>query len=114
MQRDRMIVAEMIGAAERIIDVVEGRSADQISADRLRRESLLWNFTVLGEAASQISEQLKREHEAVEWSDPIRLRNRIVHGYWSIDVEILVSTAIRDLPSLLASLRSVEESLSDL
>ena len=113
MQRDRVLVAEMVGAVERIVDLVGARSAEQILADPLRRDALMGNFTVLGEAASQVSDELKSEHVGIEWSDPIRLRNRIVHGYWSIDVEILVSTAAEDLPGLLASLRSVGQSFGD-
>lgn len=70
MQRDRVLVAEMIGAVERIVDLVGDRSAEQILADPLRRETLMWNFTVLGEAASQVSGELKGEHVGIEWSDP--------------------------------------------
>lgn len=113
MQRDRVLVAEMIVAVERIVDLVGDRAAGQILADPLRRDALMWNFTVLGEAASQVSGELKSEHGGIEWSDPIRLRNRIVHGYWSIDVEILVSTATHDLPGLLAALRSVDRSFGE-
>ena len=113
MQRDRLLVSEMIGAAERIIEIVARRTVEQVAADDLRRDALLWNFTVLGEAASQVSDELKGGHLAIEWSDPVRLRNRIVHGYWSIDIEVLVSTAADDLPEMLASLRSVEQSFDE-
>lgn len=38
----------------------------------------------------------------------MRLRNRIVHGYWSVDLDVLVSTARDDLPALVAALRTIE------
>jgi uncharacterized protein with HEPN domain len=43
----------------------------------------------------------------------MRLRNRIVHGYWSIDLEVLHTTATEQLPAFTASLRTALESLSD-
>jgi uncharacterized protein with HEPN domain len=46
----------------------------------VRRDALLWNFTVLGEAASQLPAELKEEFPDVAWQLPVRLRNRIVHG----------------------------------
>ena len=45
--------------------------------------------------------------------DPVRLRNRIVHGYASVDVDILVAAAQDDLPTLLDGLRSMAAELSD-
>lgn len=41
------------------------------------------------------------------WQQPTRLRNRIVHGYWSIDLEILHTTASDLLPAFVAQLRAV-------
>ena len=72
---------------------------------------MLWNFTVLGEAASQLSSELRSHHDAIEWADPVRLRNRIVHGYWSVDMEVLVDTAHDDLPRLVDVLAAVLSSL---
>ena len=43
----------------------------------------------------------------------IRLRNRIVHGYWSIDLEVLHTTATEQLPAFTANLRTVLSSVTD-
>jgi uncharacterized protein with HEPN domain len=43
----------------------------------------------------------------VQWQQPARLPNRVVHGYWSIDVEILHTTATEQLPQFISDLRSV-------
>ena len=48
MQRDLLLLHEMIDAAEQAQRLVTGHTADELTADRMRRESLLWNFTVLG------------------------------------------------------------------
>lgn len=50
---------------------------------------------------------MKTAYSEIAWSQPIRLRNRIVHGYWSIDLDILVVTATRDLPNYAHQLRGV-------
>jgi uncharacterized protein with HEPN domain len=80
MQRDRLLIAEMIDAAQRVIELVGAATADDVDADRTRREALLWNFTVLGEAASKVSDQTRALGPDIPWRDPIRVRNRIVHG----------------------------------
>lgn len=88
MQRDRLLLTEMIDAAEQAQKLAQGVTVDELAADRQRRDALLWNFTVLGEAVGQLSADLKSRFPEVAWQQPARLRNRIVHGYWSIDMEI--------------------------
>ena len=102
MQRELLLLREMRDAAVSIRDLIGGRSAEQVEADGLRRSALLWHFTVLGEAASQVPVETKGAHPQIAWSAATRLRNRIVHGYWDIDVETLVATAIDDLPQMIA------------
>lgn len=50
MQRDLLLLREMIDAAEQAQSIVAGRTAAAVDGDRLRRDALLWNFTALGEA----------------------------------------------------------------
>lgn len=52
---------------------------------------------------------MKGAHPHIPWADPVRLRNRIVHGYWSVDLDVLVSAARDDLPVLVAALCDIEE-----
>ena len=81
MRRDQLLLGEMIQAAERAHQLSEGITLEQLQADQLRTESLLWNFTVLGEAAAQLSDQLKARFPDIPWQQPARLRNRIVRGH---------------------------------
>ena len=104
MRRELLLLREMRDAAATIWDLVGERSAEQIEADPLRRAALLWHFTVLGEAASQVPANIKEFQPSIAWRAATRLRNRIVHGYWNIDVETLVATAVDDLPHMIAGL----------
>jgi uncharacterized protein with HEPN domain len=104
----------MIEAAEQI-GVLTGNlpAVADLEADRLRRDALLWNFTVLGEAATQLSDRVRGEHPEVAWHRPAQLRNRIVHGYWSIDVGILIETARDDLPGFLEQMRQIRAAIRE-
>jgi hypothetical protein len=55
MRPDILLISEMIDAAEQAAQLVVGVSATDLERDRQRRDSLLWNFTVLGEAAARLS-----------------------------------------------------------
>ncbi len=108
-----MLLAEIVDAAERIIEPTAGASVENLDDDRSRREALLWSFTVLGEASSQLDEELKVAHPKVPWRAATALRNRIVHGYWQVSTSILLATAQDDVPGLLVSVRGAQRSLGE-
>ena len=111
MQRDLLLLHEMIDAAEQAQHLVTGYTADAIAADRMRRDSLLWNFTVLGEAAGLVSDETKARFPDIPWRNPVRLRNRVVHGYWSVDVDVLHTTATVQLGKFVRLLRDAAAAL---
>jgi uncharacterized protein with HEPN domain len=113
MQRDILLLTEMIDAAEQAHQLAVGVTASQLATDRQRRDALLWNFTVLGEAAAQLSDETKARFPEVGWQQPVRLRNRIVHGYWSIDPEVLHTTASEQLPAFAADLRTILNTMTE-
>jgi uncharacterized protein with HEPN domain len=83
MQRELLLLEEMIDAAEQAHLLAVGQTAE-LASDRQRRDALLWNIAVFGEAAAQLPNELKANYPEIPWQQPSRLRNRIVHGYWSI------------------------------
>ena len=62
---------------------------------------------VLGEASSQLPAEFKADHPEVNWARPTQLRHRIVRGYWSMDMDVLITTAELDLPSFVERLEDV-------
>lgn len=111
MRRELLLLREMIDAAARIREIIGDLDVENLRADRLRRDAVLWNYTVLGEASSHMPDDLKEEYPSIPWAQPTRLRNRIVHGYWDVDLQILHDTATEDLVRLIEQLTAL---LSDL
>ncbi|WP_163275223.1 DUF86 domain-containing protein [Cellulomonas iranensis] len=111
MRLDLLFVAEMIDAASRIVALTSGLDTASVERDATVREALLWRFTVLGEAADQMSRETQEQHPEVPWRRAAGLRHRIVHGYWSADIDVLVSTAHDVIPDLLIQLGGVQDSL---
>ncbi|MCL2787168.1 MAG: DUF86 domain-containing protein [Micrococcales bacterium] len=109
--RELLLLAEMIDAADQAQALVAGWDVEAIGGDRQRHDALLWNFTVLGEAAAQLPQAFRAAHPDVDWARPVALRNRIVHGYWGVDLGILRATAIKDLPGFASQLRYVLDQL---
>ena len=67
MRRDILLLTEMIDAAEQAHQLAARVVPGQLESDRQRRDALLWNFTVLGEAAAQLSDETKARFPEVGW-----------------------------------------------
>lgn len=63
---------------------------------------------IVGEAAKAVGDDTRARYPGVAWSDTARMRDRLVHQYFDIDLGVLWSTVTDDFPPLLAALRSAD------
>ncbi|GAA1862352.1 hypothetical protein GCM10009836_48300 [Pseudonocardia ailaonensis] len=71
LQRDLLLLGEMIAAAEQIPQLAADITLDELDERRERRDALLWNNTVLGEAAGQVSNETKARFPTAAWQQPV-------------------------------------------
>ena len=69
--------------------------------------SVIKDIEIICEAASKISEEIKIRNSDVPWQDIIGMRNRLIHGYFDVDIKLVWNTTKNNLPSLLKTLISI-------
>ncbi len=62
---------------------------------------------IVGEAAAKISPEIQAKYPSIPWSQIIGMRNRLIHGYDAVDLDVLWDTLEVDLPSLIAELNKI-------
>jgi uncharacterized protein with HEPN domain len=68
--------------------------------DELVIDGVARNLEIIGEAARQLPEEFNRVHTQVPWTQIAGLRNRIVHDYFGLDLEIILQIIQHDVPEL--------------
>lgn len=101
---DRIRLLHMLDAAQEAVLFAQGRSRADLDSDRKLVLALVKEIEIIGEAASQISESTRHQWSAIPWADIIGMRNRLVHAYFDINLDILWQTIQHDLPPLIAEL----------
>jgi uncharacterized protein with HEPN domain len=84
------------------IEAIEGYVApgrEAFMAERMIQDAVIRNFEVIGEAANRLSPSARASAE-VPWARIIAFRNRLIHGYWSIDLLLLWDVVANELPTL--------------
>lgn len=112
MRRDLLLLDEIAAASRRATDIASRHTAEELARSLDARDALLWNLTVVGEATGQLSTDLRAAHPEIPWSQPVRLRNRIVHGYWSVDLDVIHAVALQDLPGFATQVAGIAEQIS--
>lgn len=100
MRRDELFLLDILEAADRIAARIAARDLASLTADEDLQDVVLRRLTVMGEAASKLSEDLRSRHPKIPWKQAIGLRHRVTHGYFGLDWTIIWKTITEDLPAL--------------
>lgn len=100
MRSEALYLADIIEAADAIEQFIAGRTRDEFVNDDLLHSAVLQKFSVIGEAARRLSDDLKQRYPDVPWPKMIGMRNVGVHAYFALDWDIIWDTATADIPSL--------------
>lgn len=92
-------ILDCIGKIERYL---QGYDFEKFKRDEEKIDAVVRNVEVIGEAANNLTRDLRSKNPNVEWRKIIETRNRIIHGYASVDLEIIWNITQNDL-SLLKS-----------
>ena len=94
----------MLEAAERALRFAQGTSRQTISSDELRLFAIIKSIEVIGEASTKVSEETQARLTSIEWRGIRTMRNRLIHGYDTVNFNILWDTIELALPPLIADL----------
>lgn len=95
--------------AEKIIGYTEGLTREAFLDDELVHTFVTKNLENMGEAVKQLPEELRIANNDIPWSKLSRLRDRTTHGYFSVDYDIIWSTARENVPELLRRVENLIE-----
>ncbi len=94
---------------------VEGLSKDDFLADNRTQQAVILNFVIIGEAATKFLQEhtdFIDRHPDVPWKNMKSMRNRIAHGYFDINLEIVWDTVQIALPQLAEKLLAIQKELN--
>jgi uncharacterized protein with HEPN domain len=95
-----VLLEDILSAISKIGRYVDGLSQGDFAADEKTVDAVTRNLTVIGEAANRIPADFRSSHPQIKWTEIIGMRNRVVHNYFGVDVQIVWDIIHADLPAL--------------
>jgi uncharacterized protein with HEPN domain len=101
-------------AAGEALEFANGQTRDEFAADRKTQQAVIMSLVVLGEASVRLAEKhpaFVDHHPEVAWRSIRGMRNRIVHGYFDINLDIVRETVVSELPKLIEQISAMQKAL---
>lgn len=103
----RLYLTDIDDAISAIQSYTEKLTYEELAGDRKTREAVILNFVIIGEAIKKIPPDIIDRTPEVPWKEFAGMRDKMVHGYFSISTTILWETIRNDLFPLAAAVRNL-------
>jgi uncharacterized protein with HEPN domain len=103
---DAIRMRHMLDHARKAVAMARGQTREDLDRDEKLNLALTRLVEIIGEAAARVSKGSRERHEGIPWVHIIALRNRLIHGYDAVDLDILWDIIQLDLPALIQSLET--------
>jgi uncharacterized protein with HEPN domain len=97
----------MLDANREALSFVVGKTREDLNVDRMLTLSCVRLLEVIGEAASQVSAEFRARYPDVPWNQMTGMRNRLIHAYFDVNLDVLWETLADSLPSLVHALEDI-------
>jgi len=113
MSRDRDAIVDILEAARLILEYTAERNYEDYASDQRTKDAVLRRFEIIGEAAKRVSSDLRSQCPNVRWREMANMRNRVIHGYDTVDQKIVWLTIQQDLPFLCEQMEAILADVED-
>ena len=97
----------MLEAATEACEMIANETRTSLDSDRKLSLALVQLIEIVGEAASRVSQDQQSQLLGIPWRSVIGMRNRMVHAYFDVDLDIVWKTVTEDLPPLIDELEEI-------
>lgn len=109
--KDRL--KHILDAIEKIELYLTGFEKNTFQSDSRTQDAVIRQLSIVGEATNCLTRDLRAKYPQVEWRFAAATRNRLIHGYFDVDAEIVWDTAENDIPKLKAEITKILEKLNE-
>ena len=108
-----LYLQDIVEAADRIAFYVEGCTRGEFEADQMRIDAVIRNLGIIGEAVKKIPDSIRERYPSVPWHNIAGLRNRVVHVYFNVDMDIIWDVVQSKLPPLRTQIQQLIKERSE-
>ena len=106
-------ITDIIDSVAEITEFIEGLDYEMFSEDRKTTNAVIRSLEVIGEAAAKIDQDLRDRYPEIPWVRMAGMRNKLIHEYFGVDLEIVWEVCTAEIPPLKPSLKKMLKELEN-
>ncbi|MCX6285474.1 MAG: DUF86 domain-containing protein [Bacteroidetes bacterium] len=103
----KLLLEDIIESAEKVLQYTKGISFEEFSKDNKTVDAVIRNFEIIGEASNLLPDEIKDKYSEIDWHRIRGFRNRIVHDYFGVDLQIIWKIIYDQIPSLISEITKI-------
>ncbi len=107
MSRDNVYATDILEAARRIQEGIQGITREQFIDEWMRHSAIVRQIEIMGEATKRLSDEYREQPPAIPWRAMAGMRDVVIHGYDIVDLKEVWQVATVDVPQLILALEAI-------
>jgi len=107
MRSDETLLLDILIASRKIKSFLEGFTRQKFETHIMAQSAVTHEIQIIGEAVKLLSAETKTKYSDIQWHKASGMRNRIVHKYFDVDLDIIWDTAQNDIIPLIEKLEKI-------
>lgn len=100
MKQIEPYLSHIKAAIKTIEDYAQRMDFDQFAKDQKTQDAIIRQLEIIGEASSKITPKFIKANSQIPWREMKDFRNKLIHDYWELDIELIWNVVIQDIPLL--------------
>lgn len=100
MKQIEPYLSHIVEAIKTIQAYAKGMNFDQFAKDQKTQDAVIRQLEIIGEASSKLTPDFIKTNSQVPWREMKDFRNKLIHDYWELDLELIWNVVIQDIPLL--------------
>jgi uncharacterized protein with HEPN domain len=100
MKDDTVYTDHILVSIKNIIEYTKGISKKDFKKNTLIQDAVIRNFEIIGEATKKVSNDFKKVNYEIPWKEMSGMRDKLIHDYIGVDIDVIWKTIEDDLPIL--------------
>jgi uncharacterized protein with HEPN domain len=106
-RNDQELIQDIIECAHRIHSYIEQIGYDDFLQDHKTQDAVIRNIEIIGEAVKLLSDNIKKNYSHITWKEIAGTRDKLIHDYFGVNIDVVWSIAKEDLPGFVEQLERI-------